>query len=154
VAEQIDAAEVQQVQKQLPTLSNWLRNDPSCRDPEFWPILQAGLATQGASMVPGGPSIGTGEVMALITNAKTNVEAADNVDRYSRNLKSALPFNVKQQIVQALALATSADEAYRTVQQVLLKNNTTLSQQAEATLRQAAQQAEQAAAGRVPTPSR
>jgi hypothetical protein len=105
-------------------------------------------------MVPGGPSIGTGEVMALITNAKTNVEAADNVDRYSRNLKSALPFNVKQQIVQALALATSADEAYRTVQQVLLKNNTTLSQQAEATLRQAAQQAEQAAAGRVPTPSR
>jgi hypothetical protein len=149
VAEQMDAAEREQIEGQLRYLANWLRNDPSCKDPDFWPILQASLATSGPSMVPGGVSIGTGEVMALITNAQTNVQAADNVEAYSRNLKAALPWNVKQQIAQALALATSADEAYTSVQQVLRQSNTTLSQQANQVLQQAAQQAEQTA-GRAP----
>lgn len=145
VAENMDAAEKQQLQGQLRYLANWLRTDKACKDPDFWPVLQAGLATSGPSMVPGGMSIGAGEVMALITNAETNVQAADNIERYSRNLKSALPYNVKQQIAQALALATSADEAHRSVQQVLKQNNTTLSQEANQVLIQAARQAAQAA---------
>jgi hypothetical protein len=152
VAEQMDAAERQQVEGQLRVLANWLRNDKSCKDPDFWPILQASLATQGPAMMPGGASIGTGEVMALITNAQTNVQAADNIEHYSQNMKSALPFNIKQQIVQALSLATSADDAYSAVQGLLQKNNTTLSQQALVALQQAAQQAEQAARGRMPLP--
>ena len=146
VAENMEAAERQQLQGQLRYLANWLRNDPKCKDPDFWPILQAALGTSGPSMVPGGMSIGAGEVMALITNADTNVRAADNIERYSRNLKTALPYNVKQQIAQSLALATSADEAYTSVQQVLKQNNTNLSQQANQVLIQAAQQAAQAGA--------
>jgi hypothetical protein len=146
VAESMDAAERQQLQGKLRYLANWLRNDKACKDPDFWPILQAGIATSGPAMVPGGMSIGSGEVMALITNAETNVQAADNIERYSRNLKSALPYNVKQQIAQSLALATSADEAYRSVQQVLKQSNTTLSQEANQVLIQAAQEAARAAA--------
>ncbi len=146
VAENMDAAERQQLQGQLRYLANWLRNDKACKDPDFWPILQASIATSGPAMVPGGMSLGAGEVMALITNAETNVQAADNIERYSRNLKGALPYNVKQQIAQALALATSADEAYSSVQQVLKQNNTTLSQEANQVLIQAAQQAAQVAA--------
>jgi tetratricopeptide (TPR) repeat protein len=145
VAEQMDAAEREQVQGQLRYLANWLRNDPSCKDTDFWPILQASLATSGPSMVPGGASIGTGEVMALITNAQTNVQAADSIEAYSKNLKTALPWNVKQQIAQALALATNANEAYTSVQQVLKQSNTTLSQQANQVLQQTARQAEQTA---------
>ncbi len=152
VAEQMDAAEREQIEGQLHYLANWLRTDQSCKDPDFWPILQTTLATQGSTMIPGGMSIGTGEVMALITNAQTNIEAADNIEHYSSNLKSVLPYNVRQQIVQALALATSANDAYTAVQQVLQKSNTTLSQQALATLSQAAQEAEAAAPSRVAMP--
>ena len=146
VAENMDAAERQKLQGELRMLADWLRKDRRFSDPDFWPIMQAALATSGPSMAPGGMSIGTGEVMALITNADTNVQAADNIERYSRNLKGALPYNVKQQIAQSLALATSADEAYTSVQQVLKQNDTTLSQQANQVLIQAAQQAAQAAA--------
>jgi len=145
VAEQMDAAETQQMQGQVRALANWLRNDKRFQDEDFWPIFQAGLATSGPSMVPGGASIGTGEVMALITNSQTNFQAADNLEAYSRSLKTALPYNVKQQIVQALSLATDADAAYTSVQQVLRQNNTTVSQQADQLLRQAAQQAQQGA---------
>ena len=141
----MDAAEREQLEGQLRYLANWLRNDERLSDPDFWPIMQGALATSGPAMVPGGMSIGAGEVMAIITNANSNVQAADNIERYSRNLRSVLPYNVKQQIAQALALATSADEAYSTVQQVLQQNGTELSQQALEALRQAAQQAEQAA---------
>ncbi len=145
VAEQIDAAETQQMQGQLQSLANWLRNDKCFQDEDFWPIFQAALATTGPSMVPGGATLGTGEVMALITNAQTNFQAADNIEARSRNLKTALPWNVKQQLVQALSLATDANQAYNSAQQVLQRNGTTLSQQADQMLRQAAQNAGQAA---------
>lgn len=148
VTEAMDRAERQGIQGELGYLANWLRSDPACNDHEFWPILQTALATTGPSMAPQGLSIGAGEVMAIITNAPTNREAADRLEFYSRNLRSVLPQPVKVQIAQVLGQATSARQAYSLVDTVLRQGNVATSQQTADVLLEALLRAERIAAQR------
>ncbi|MGQ9731822.1 MAG: hypothetical protein ACUVX8_11200 [Candidatus Zipacnadales bacterium] len=142
VVQAIDDAERRELQGALGYLANWLRHDPACNDPDFWPILQTALATTGPSMAPQGLTFGVAEVMTNIVNADTAWEAADRLEYQSRNLKSVLPYTVKVQIAQALARSTSAEEAYRLVDWTLRQNNTSVSNYATQVLIDAALKAE------------
>ena len=148
VAEAMDAAEREGIQAELHYLAEWLRSDPACNDREFWPILQTALATTGPTMAPQGLSIGAGEVMALITNAPTNWDAADSIEYHSRNLRSVLPHPVKAAIAQVLASSTSAQNAWNRVDNMLRRNSTQVSQQTANVLLEALLRAERIASQR------
>ena len=142
VAEAMDNAERQEIQGALGYLANWLRHDPACNDADFWPILQTALATTGPSMAPQGLTFGAAEVMADITNADNAWQAADNIERHSRSLRSVLPQGVKLQIAQVLASSTSAEQAYIYVDAALRQSNTAVSNYATQVLVDATQRAE------------
>lgn len=144
----MDAAEREGIQAELHYLAEWLRSDPACNDREFWPILQTALATTGPTMAPQGLSIGAGEVMALITNAPTNWDAADSIEYHSRNLRSVLPHPVKAAIAQVLASSTSAQNAWNRVDNMLRRNSTQVSQQTANVLLEALLRAERIASQR------
>jgi len=127
VGRQANGMETGSAQGYLRTLSNWLRNDPRMQDADFWPIMQAAIATAGPSMVPGGPSVGSGEVMGALTNADTNFQAADNLDALATRLRSVLPAAVEAGIVATLSTANDADAAMQGIYGVLRTNNTQLS---------------------------
>ena len=151
VAEQMDATEKGQLVQGLHYMATYLR-DPKFQDEEFWPIMQAALGTQGLSAIGGGATMGSAQVIALITNAKSGNEAADNIEKYTYNLPSALPQAVKQQIAQVLSTASSPDAAYTGVQGVLKASGLQLSQVTNNYLAQAIQQAAAAAQGQTPMP--
>lgn len=142
VVNAMDEAERREIQAGLGYLANWLRHDPACNDPDFWPILQTALATTGPSMAPQGLTFGVAEVMMCITNARSAWEAADNLERYSYNLPSVLPQDVKAQIARVLAQSTSAEQAYVYVDLVLRRNNTSVSNYATQVLMEAVRRAE------------
>jgi len=142
VAEAMDQAEREEIQGALGYLAEWLRRDPACNDPDFWPILQTALATTGPSMVPQGLSFGAAEVMRVITNAPSARHAARDLEFHSRDLRSVLPPGVKLQIAQVLANATSADQAYYYIDQALRQNNTAVSNYATEVLADAVRRAE------------
>jgi tetratricopeptide (TPR) repeat protein len=142
VAETIDQAERAEIEGALGYLAEWLRRDPACNDEDFWPILQTALATTGPSMAPEGLSFGSAEVMSLIVNAPSAQQAARDLEFHSRNLRGVLPQNVKLQIAQVLASATSAEEAYVYVDTILRQNNTAVSNYATQVLMEAVRRAE------------
>ena len=142
VADGLDSAERQDIQGTLGYLANWLRHDPACNDPDFWPILQTALATTGPSMAPQGLTFGAAEVMANITNADNAWQAADAIEQQSRSLRSVLPQGIKLQIAHVLASATSAQQAYTYVDAALRQNNTAVSNYATQVLVEAVQRAE------------
>jgi hypothetical protein len=151
VADQMDATEKGELVNGLHYMATYLRS-PQFQDPDNWELLQAAMATSGLSMIPGGASIGTAQVIGLITQAKNGNEAADNIEQYSYNLPSALPQAVKQQIAQVLATATDPDQAYSGVQGVLNGSGIKISQVTSNYLAQAIQQAAQTATQGAPAP--
>jgi hypothetical protein len=151
VAEQMDATEKGQLVAGLRYMAQYLRAQ-QFQDPENWELLVAAMATSGLSMIPGGATMGSAQVISLITNAKSGNEAANNLEQYSVNLPSALPQAVKQQIAQVLATATNPDAAYTGVQKVLQGSGIQISQVTNNYLAQAIQQAAAAAQGQTPMP--
>ena len=151
VAEQMDATEKGQLVEGLHYMATYLRS-AQFQDPENWELLSAAMATSGLSMIPGGATMGSAQVISLITNAKNGNEAADNLEKYSYNLPSALPQALKQQIAQVLATADNPDAAYTGVQNALKASGIQISQVTNNFLAQAIQQAAAAAQGQTPMP--
>lgn len=144
VAQQAEQTERGQRWGQLqPYIAMLQRED--FQDPENWQLMQTALATTGSGMIPGGPSQGHGEVMALITKARNGREAAAMIRQYGQK-SPGISLVVQQQIAGVLSTATTEKAALDGLDRVLKTTNTQLTPQTTLNLRQAVAQAVQSSA--------
>jgi hypothetical protein len=127
IVQQAAATEQGQLNRALGQIGQLLRR-PEYQDPEFWPIMQTALATQGAAMIPGGAGLGHAEILAMISQSRNGREAADRIERVGHR-SPALPIGAQRALIRVLETARNYQDAVGGLQQVQRQYNIQLSPQ-------------------------
>jgi tetratricopeptide (TPR) repeat protein len=123
----IERATKEQMYQQLRLVIGPLR-DPNLQDPEFYEILKTATVTQSPTMAPGGLSMGSAEVLAVIAAANTGAEAADRLEQQAPSIIEASWSAFAAEAALALAQGTTAQQAQGLLLPLLRKYGITLGQ--------------------------